>query len=70
MLASGRLIRIGHAQARRGDLAFYGTGHVELFDGGDTTFGAHDAGSRIGLIQFSSSWEPTAYYRVEGPDST
>ena len=31
MLASGRLIRETARQARRGDLAFYGTGHVEFF---------------------------------------
>ena len=32
MLGSGRLIRETARQARRGDLAFYGTGHVEFFD--------------------------------------
>jgi hypothetical protein len=62
MLASGRLIRVRHP--RRGDLAFYGTGHVELYDRGHYTFGAHDTGSRIGFLRFNSYWHPTAYYRV------
>lgn len=66
MLRSGRLIRISHAQARSGDLAFYGTGHVELFDRANITFGAHSPGSRIGWTRFNRYWQPTAYYRVRG----
>ena len=66
MLHSGRLVRISHAQAQPGDLAFYGTGHVELFVRGDLTFGAHDTGSRIGWVRFNVYWQPTAYYRVRG----
>ncbi len=66
MLASGRLRRISPAQARRGDLAFYGTGHVELYDRGHYTFGAQNAGSQIGRQRFNSYWAPTAYYRVRG----
>jgi cell wall-associated NlpC family hydrolase len=66
MLRSGRLVRISRAQARRGDLAFYGTGHVELYDRANITFGAHDTGSRIGWIWFGPYWHPTAYYRVKG----
>ena len=47
MLSSPRLHRIPLSQARRGDLMFYGSGHVEI----NTiwyhqTFGAHDSGSR------------------------
>jgi cell wall-associated NlpC family hydrolase len=68
MLNSGKLIRISHAQARPGDLAFFGTGHVELFVRGDMTFGAHDTGSRIGWERFNVYWHPTAYYRVRGAD--
>ncbi len=66
MLRSGRLIRISHAQARRGDLAFYGTGHVELFDRANITFGAHSSGTRIGYAWANAYWHPTAYYRVRG----
>jgi cell wall-associated NlpC family hydrolase len=66
MLHSGRLIRISRARARRGDLAFYGTGHVELYDRGHVTFGAHDFGSPVGYMRFNRYWHPTAYYRVRG----
>jgi cell wall-associated NlpC family hydrolase len=65
MPGSPRLHRIPLADARRGDILFYGPGHVEL----DTvwrhvSFGAHDSGSRIGWISWGSWWAPTAAYRV------
>ena len=66
MLRSGRLIRISRSQARRGDLAFYGHGHVEFYDRASVTFGAHDTGTRIGWLKFGPYWHPTAYYRVVG----
>ena len=66
MLRSGRLIRISRPQARRGDLAFYGTGHVEFYDRASVTFGAHTTGTRIGWLRFGAYWHPTAYYRVRG----
>ncbi|HKB29396.1 MAG TPA: NlpC/P60 family protein [Streptosporangiaceae bacterium] len=66
MLSSGRLIRISHAQARQGDLAFFGSGHVELVDRGNITFGAHDPGTRVGWAWSNAYWHPTAYYRVRG----
>jgi hypothetical protein len=65
MPGSPRLHRIPLADARRGDILFYGPGHVEL----DTvwphaSFGAHDAGSLIGWISWGPWWHPTAAYRV------
>ncbi len=66
MLDSGDLIRIRASQARRGDLAFFGSGHVELVDHGPITFGAHTTGQPIGWITTNSSWHPSAYYRVRG----
>jgi cell wall-associated NlpC family hydrolase len=66
MLGSGQLIPITHAQARSGDLAFYGPGHVELFDTGNVTFGAHESGTQVGFVQYSPFWHPTAYFRVKG----
>jgi cell wall-associated NlpC family hydrolase len=65
MLASPRLHRIPLSQARRGDLMFYGSGHVEI----NTvwyhqTFGAHDWGQRVGWIAWGPWWHPTAAYRV------
>lgn len=65
MLASGHLHWIPLGDARRGDLLFYGSGHVE-FDTMwyHTSFGAHDSGSRIGWIHWGYSWVPTMAFRV------
>ena len=65
MLSSSHLHRIPLSQARRGDLMFYGSGHVEI----NTvwyhqTFGAHSSGQRIGWISWGPWWYPTAAYRV------
>jgi cell wall-associated NlpC family hydrolase len=62
MLSSWHLVRVSVPQ--KGDLAFYGSGHVELYAHGSFTFGAHDAGTIISWIQFGPWWHPTAYYRV------
>ncbi len=63
MLASPKLRRIPASDRRRGDLAFYGTGHVELVTFGGT-FGALDWGTRIGWHDPSIWWHPTMYFRV------
>ena len=65
MLGSRHLHRISLSQARRGDLMFYGSGHVEI----NTiwyhqTFGAHHSGTRVGWRTWSQWWHPTAAYRV------
>ena len=65
MLGDSHLHRIPLSQAGRGDLMFYGSGHVEF----DTiwyhqTFGAHAPGQRVGYIEWGGSWQPTAAYRV------
>ncbi len=65
MLGNWRLIRISKSQARRGDLAFFGSGHVELYDHGGWTFGAQDSGTRIGFHRMNAFWHPTMYFRVE-----
>jgi cell wall-associated NlpC family hydrolase len=62
MLASPLLVRVSRPE--KGDLAFYGPGHVELYAHGDWTFGAHAPGQVIGWIQFGPWWYPTAYYEV------
>src|SRR5277367_1427249 len=62
MLSSPLLRRVAHPA--KGDLAFYGSGHVELYAHGDFTYGAHDTGTRIGWMQFNAWWHPTAYYQV------
>jgi hypothetical protein len=69
MLASPKLIPVSIKEARPGDLAFYGSGHVELVvyvNRWHWTFGAHDSGSRVGFIHYGGSWVPTAIYRVKG----
>ena len=65
MLGSRHLHRISLSQARRGDLMFYGSGHVEI----NTiwyhqTFGAHHSGQRVGWRSWNPWWHPTAAYRV------
>ena len=62
MLGSWHLYRIRYPQ--RGDLAFFGSGHVEIYDGGHTTLGAQKTGTRIGYHVWSAYWHPTAFYRV------
>jgi len=64
MLDSRHLIRISKAQARPGDLAFYGSGHVEFFDHGNWTYGAADSGSFIGYHLQSEWWHVTMYFAV------
>ncbi len=64
-MGHGHFMRIPLSEARRGDILFYGTGHVEF----DTTwyhmsFGAHDSGSRIGWIRWGGWWAPTMAFRV------
>ena len=65
MLGNQHLHRIPLLRARRGDLMFYGSGHVEI----NTiwyhqTFGAHDRGQPVGWITWGPWWHPTAAYRV------
>ena len=64
MLASSRLVRVSHRRAKKGDLAFYGTGHVELVAGRRYTLGALHSGTRIGWHRISRWWRPTMYFRI------
>jgi cell wall-associated NlpC family hydrolase len=63
MLASWHLVRIKASQRHRGDLAFYGSGHVELVTA-HGTFGAASAGTRVGWHYPNVWWHPTMYFRV------
>jgi peptidoglycan DL-endopeptidase CwlO len=48
-----------------GDLAFFGSGHVEfVYYGTDMTFGAQQSGTQVGPHQWSGWWQPTAFYRI------
>lgn len=63
MLASGKLHRVMHPEA--GDLAFFGTGHVELYAYGNVTFGAHSSSDPVvGFRAWSAYWHPTMFMRV------
>jgi cell wall-associated NlpC family hydrolase len=68
MLRSHKLVRTTHPYP--GDLAFFGTGHVELYVSGSkyngVTFGAHHSGTRVGFRHYSSYYHPTAFYHVWG----
>ncbi len=64
MLDSWRLVRIPKWKARRGDLAFFGSGHVELYAWGNWTFGAATTGTLVGFHEMNSFWHPTMYFEV------
>lgn len=60
---SGRLTYTSHPV--RGDLAFYGPGHVEFVTSlYHTTFGAQHTGTRVWWHRWSSYWSPTFYLHV------
>ena len=68
MVRSRQLERISRAQARRGDLAFYGPPgapeHVAMVDTGNVVFSAYRPGQPAGWSQDSRWWDPDAFYRV------
>jgi peptidoglycan DL-endopeptidase CwlO len=72
MVRSSRLVRIPRAEARRGDLAFYGPPgapeHVALVDTGDVVFSAYRPGQPAGWSEDSRWWNPDAFYRVRVRD--
>jgi cell wall-associated NlpC family hydrolase len=70
MLDSPLLVQISRSQAKRGDLAFFGPGHVEMVDNPSVSFGADTSGVPIGWTVSTSYWEPTAYYRIRGAGRT
>lgn len=68
MLGWWRLRRVSHADAKMGDLVFYGSGHVELYAGWHTTFGALESGTPVNYHRWyaGSWWVPTGYYHIAG----
>ena len=63
MLGSWHLYRVYHPM--RGDLAFYGSGHVEILTATwGVTFGALHSGTALGYHRWNAYWYPTAFYRV------
>ena len=64
MLDSGLLQQVSKADRRPGDLAFYGSGHVELVTKYGT-FGALDTGTQIGYHDTNQWWYPTMYFEIK-----
>ena len=64
MLDSWRLVRISKSQARRGDLAFFGDGHVELSSAGPGRSAPCTPAHVIGFHRMNAYWHPTMYFRV------
>lgn len=62
MLDSGRLHLVHHPHP--GELAFFGSGHVELYVSPGWTYGA--SGEGVGFHRTWPSWHPTAIYYVWG----
>lgn len=65
MLAgTAHLYRIPLSQVRRGDLLFYGPGHVEFATiWWHQSFGAAHTGTRVGWHKWNSYWAPTMAMR-------
>lgn len=65
MLRSPHLRAIPVSSAQRGDLLFYGTGHVEIKTlWYHVSYGAHDYGTRVGYARWNGYWAPTMAFRV------
>lgn len=62
---NGHFHQVSWGQERRGDIAFYGTGHEELVTGWwHTTYGAQQPGTVVWWHQWSGWWQPTLFVRV------
>jgi Lysozyme like domain/NlpC/P60 family len=62
MLGSWHLVRV--TVPREGDIAFYGSGHVEFFIRPGVTYGALNSGTRIGYHTYGGWWQPTEFFAV------
>lgn len=66
MIDSPLLKRISRHNIRKGDLAFYGSGHVELVAGRGRTYGALHTGAPVWWHYPNQFWHPTEFFRVRG----
>lgn len=64
MISSPKVRRISRRHAKRGDLAFFGTGHVELYLRPHRDFAAENSGVNWYHWFRSWGWFPTIYFRV------
>jgi cell wall-associated NlpC family hydrolase len=63
-VASGLLQPTSHPV--KGDLAFYGSGHVEFYVRPGHTFGALQTGSPVWWHKWGGWWFPTMYFHIRG----
>lgn len=61
-VSSGVLVPVTSPEP--GDLAFFGTGHVELYVSSGRFFGAQQPGTVVGFHDYGTGYVPTAYYRA------
>lgn len=66
MLGSGRLVPVSARHVRKGDLAFFGSGHVELVARPGFTFGALHSGAPVSWHRITRWFHPTMYFHVRG----
>lgn len=65
MIGSWHLVPIPVSQAQRGDLLFFGSGHVEFATKWyHWSFGAQQSGTRVGWHHWSGWWAPTMAFRL------
>lgn len=62
MLSSGQMYRV--YRPKFGDVAFFGSGHVEFWDRRGYTFGAHHSGTLVGRRAYNSYYAPTEFMRI------
>jgi cell wall-associated NlpC family hydrolase len=61
-VSSGLLVQV--AAPEYGDLAFFGSGHVEFWIRDGETFGAQSPGTAVGYHGYGYGYVPTAFYRI------
>jgi cell wall-associated NlpC family hydrolase len=66
MLGSSALVRVSVRHARKGDLAFFGSGHVELVARRGFTYGALHSGAPVSWHRITRWFHPTMYFHVRG----
>jgi cell wall-associated NlpC family hydrolase len=61
-VASGLLVQTSYPSY--GDLAFFGSGHVEFYVHAGETFGAQNSGTLVGYHSYGSGYVPTMFFRI------
>jgi hypothetical protein len=61
-VASGLLVQTTNPQL--GDLAFFGSGHVEFYIKPGETFGAQQPGTSVGYHSYGYGYAPTEFFQI------